>query len=127
MSVGDPGRNDRGPTIDPPAPALGTDHRHDLVPRGGVDWRPAWLARKTSAPTWFVDDGTDVTERLALVAPPTLLIFGDSDPISPIAIGEFLLNRLPSAQLKVVPGGTHDLIEERPDVVAEWIDAHLRL
>ena len=99
----------------------------DIRRLGGVDWRPAWLARKTSAPTWFVDDGTDVTERLALVAPPTLLIFGDSDPISPIAIGEFLLNRLPSAQLKVVPGGTHDLIEERPDVVAEWIDAHLRL
>jgi pimeloyl-ACP methyl ester carboxylesterase len=33
---------------------------------------------------------------------------------------------LPSALLEVIPGATHDLEEEFPDLVASLIEAHLR-
>jgi len=56
---------------------------------------------------------------------PTLLVFGDADPISPVAVGRFLLDRLPSARLEIVAGGTHDLEEEYPDLLASLIEAHL--
>jgi pimeloyl-ACP methyl ester carboxylesterase len=92
---------------------------------GGVDWRAAWRARNSAAPPWFVDDRTDVTDRLGSVGAPTLLVYGDADPISPVAVGEFLRDRLPRARLEIVPGGTHDLEVERADLVARLIGDHL--
>jgi pimeloyl-ACP methyl ester carboxylesterase len=92
---------------------------------GAVDWREAWRARDSAAPSWFVDDRTDVTDRLGSVEAPTLLVYGDADPISPVAVGEFLRDRLPRARLEIVPGGTHDLEVERADLVARLIGDHL--
>jgi pimeloyl-ACP methyl ester carboxylesterase len=97
----------------------------DVARLGGVDWREGWRARQRTAPPWFVDDRTDVTERLASVRAPTLLIFGDADPISPVRVGEFLRDRLPNARLETVAGGTHDMEMERPDRVASLIRSHL--
>jgi pimeloyl-ACP methyl ester carboxylesterase len=97
----------------------------DVKRLGGVDWRPAWRALHQQAPTWFIDDRTDVTEQLGDVRAPTLLVFGDADPLIPVRVGEFLRDRLPDARLEIVPGGTHDMDEECPDVLANLIRAHL--
>lgn len=94
---------------------------------GAVDWRPSFREKRPEAPTWFVDDRTDFTDRLRSVTQPTLLVFGDRDLIAPVAVGEFLRDRLSTAKLEVVPGATHDLEEEYPDVLASLIEAHLRL
>ena len=97
----------------------------DVRRLGGVDWREAWRARQRLTPQWFADDRTDLTDRLASVQTPTLLIFGDADPISPVPVGQFLRDRLPDARLEIIPGGTHDMTTDCADRVATLIEAHL--
>lgn len=98
----------------------------DVTRLGGADWRPEYTRNLTHVPRWFVDDRTDVTDRLAELHAPTLLIFGDADPISPIAVGQFLEQRIPDAQLVVIPGGTHALAVEWPEEIAPLVTRHLR-
>lgn len=93
---------------------------------GGMDWRAAFVSRRPAAPRWFVDDAADLTERLGDVSAPVQLVFGERDLIAPVAIGQHLLARLPRAWLEVVPGATHDLEEEEPDLLASLIEMHLR-
>src|ERR1700735_1821520 len=50
----------------------------------------------------FYDDASDFTDRLASVEVRTLLLAGTEDPLSPVAVGEFLRDRIPSATLSVV-------------------------
>ncbi|HEX4334368.1 MAG TPA: alpha/beta fold hydrolase [Polyangiaceae bacterium] len=104
------------------APAGGVD----VVGLGGVDWRAAFVAQRPTAPRWLVNDRTDLSDRLTSVVAPTLLILGDRDPIAPVAIGTHLQEHLPDARLEIVPGATHDIEDEAPDVVAALIEAHLR-
>ncbi len=78
------------------------------------------------APRWFVHDATDFSDRLTAITPPTLLVFGEDDPIAPPAIGQFMLGRLPTAKLEILPDASHDLEEEHPAFLASLIEAHLR-
>jgi len=93
---------------------------------GALDWREAFLEERPHAPRWFVDDAIDFSDRLAAISAPTLLVFGADDLIAPPAVGEFLLERLPSARLEIVPDASHDLDEEHPAFIASLIEAHLR-
>ena len=68
------------------------------------DWWPQYLIDLPDAPRWFVDDRTDLTSQLHAIETPTLLIWSDSDPVSPLAAGEFLAERLPNAELVVIKG-----------------------
>ena len=56
---------------------------------------------------------------------PVLLLWGDADPISPVAVGRRLAELFPSAELIVFAGGTHDLVAERAGEVTPHIDRHL--
>ena len=67
----------------------------------------------------------DLSDRLPEIGTPTLLLWGDADPISPVAVGRRLAERLPHARLVVIPGGTHDLVHERAAEVLPHIEAHL--
>lgn len=57
---------------------------------------------------------------------PVLLLCGDADPISPVAVGRRLAELLPRAELVVIPGGTHDLVCDRAAEVAPHIDSAIR-
>ncbi|MES1178595.1 MAG: alpha/beta hydrolase [Myxococcales bacterium] len=98
----------------------------DLSSFGAVDWRPEFRARNPGAPGWFMDDCTELSTRLHEITVPVLLIWGDSDPISPVAVGERLAELLPRSELVVLNGGTHDLAFERADEVAALIERHLQ-
>jgi pimeloyl-ACP methyl ester carboxylesterase len=63
---------------------------------------------------------------LRYINAPTLLIWGDADPISPPAVGVRLQSLLPGADLVVVRGGDHMLARDRAGEVAPHIHAHLR-
>jgi pimeloyl-ACP methyl ester carboxylesterase len=76
-------------------------------------------------PNWFLEDRTDFTDRLAEIRAPTLLVWSDADPISPLAISRFLAERMPRARGVTVRGGTHAFANERPDEVAALIRSHL--
>ena len=97
----------------------------DVASLGAEDWRPAYRSSHAGLPAWFVDEREDLTDRLRKLAIPVLLLWGDDDPISPVAVGQRLAKLLPCAELVVFPGGTHDLVRERAAEVAPHIDRHL--
>jgi poly(3-hydroxyoctanoate) depolymerase len=98
-----------------------------MAEHGAEDWRQAFRLAHPRLPSWFESAQVDLTHQLSTVACPTLLLWGDDDPISPVSVGQALASLLPNAQLVVIPGGTHDLALGRADVIAPLIDRHLSL
>lgn len=99
----------------------------DVSALGGIDWRDTARRVQPNAPSWFLEDRTDVTPLLGQIKHPTLLIYGDADLIAPPRVGKLLLEKLPNARLEVIPDATHDLEIDYPDLIAAMIEAHLRL
>jgi len=97
----------------------------DVIALGGADWRPAYRAELPGVPDWFVVDRTDLTERLAEIRAPTLLLNGDADPLCPPPVARLLAARIPGARSALLPGGTHAFASERPEEVAAAIRAHV--
>jgi len=69
----------------------------------------------------------DVGEHAERVTAPTLLLWGDEDPVVPISVAHKLAARLPQARLTTFPGVGHCPMLEQParfnELVADWIDA----
>ncbi len=93
---------------------------------GASDWRDDYYRTYPRAARWIGEVSEDLSDALRTIRIPTLLVWGDSDSISPVAVGRHLLERLPNAELQIVPGGNHDLAQTHPKMVAELIAAHLR-
>ncbi len=104
-----------------------------VVTSGGIDvsdlraedWRPAFVAANPSFPRWFVDFKADLSTDLRAIRVPVLLLWGDADPISPVAVGTRLQALLPQARMHVFEGGEHDLANRLAPSVASLIDKHL--
>jgi pimeloyl-ACP methyl ester carboxylesterase len=60
----------------------------------------------------------DVTERLAEIKSPTLILCGSEDQLTPLRNSQFLAGAIPMASLKVIPEAGHMLMLEKPDEVA---------
>ncbi|HEU0074947.1 MAG TPA: alpha/beta hydrolase [Dehalococcoidia bacterium] len=109
----------------------GTSGGIDMARFNAEDWRDAYateyLPSFNHAPSWFVDDRTDLTAQIASISAPSLLLWGAEDRISPPAAGEYLATLLPDSRFVTVPGGTHALPAEKPDEVALQIAAFLEL
>jgi pimeloyl-ACP methyl ester carboxylesterase len=97
----------------------------DVAGLGGSDWRADYRAAHPAAARWITNDWPDHTNELPSITAPTLLVWGDNDAISPVAVGEHLASLLPNATLRVVAGGTHSLAVDRAEEVAAEIEAHL--
>jgi pimeloyl-ACP methyl ester carboxylesterase len=97
----------------------------DVARLGGADWRQAYRSSRPTVPSWFIDDRTDLTDRLGLIRAPTLLLFSDVDPIAPPSVARFLAERIPDSRVATVAGGTHAFASERPDEVASILRDHL--
>jgi pimeloyl-ACP methyl ester carboxylesterase len=93
--------------------------------QGAADWRAAYLRDHPNAARWITEPQPDLSASIARIEAPTLLLWGDRDPISPLAVGEHLATLLPNARLHVVHGGAHDLAVTHADEVAGQIAAHL--
>ena len=104
----------------------GTSGGIDVSRFGGEDWRADERDRGASeqAPTWFIDDHTDLTSRIASISAPALLIWGEDDRISPPDAGEYLASLLPHARFAVVAGG-HDHPSAHPGATAALINQFL--
>lgn len=92
---------------------------------GAGDWRADYRKSYPNAAAWVTAERSVPPEPVEKIAAPTLLIWGDVDPISPIAVGQHLAQRLPKAALEIVAGGNHDLARTHADQVARLIAAHL--
>jgi pimeloyl-ACP methyl ester carboxylesterase len=99
----------------------------DLAAFDGEDWRPTIRAAHPGLPDWFTSYQEDLTPKLSALRIPTLLLWGDADPISPVKAGQRLASLLPHSELHVVPGGDHHLGCTFAGLVAPLIDRHLSL
>jgi pimeloyl-ACP methyl ester carboxylesterase len=93
---------------------------------GVTDWRPSFFAAYPEIPRWLAEDARDLSAFAQTLTIPTLLLWGDDDPISPIGIGERLRSLIRGSELHVFEGGQHDLGFKHADVVAPLIARHLR-
>jgi len=93
---------------------------------GAADWREDYFRLFPGAAQWIGAPGPDLSDEIRTIKAPTLLLWGDSDPISPVAVGERLSQLLPRAELHVIAGAGHDLAQTHVLEVAELIGAHLR-
>jgi pimeloyl-ACP methyl ester carboxylesterase len=97
----------------------------DVAGVGGADWREEYRAEYPHAAPWITGSWPDATDQVRTVTAPTLLIWGDADPISPVPVGEQLHGLLRASTLRVIAGGTHSLARDHPDEVAALIADHL--
>jgi pimeloyl-ACP methyl ester carboxylesterase len=93
---------------------------------GASDWRADYRHQFSRAADWIMQRSATVELPVELIDEPTLLIWGNSDPISPVAVGLHLERRIPNAKLRVVPGGNHSLGSNKPDAVATLTAEHLK-
>lgn len=97
----------------------------DITDLGACDWRPEFFAANPAVPRWFSSCTDNLAPSLHLLTVPALLLWGDADPISPVAVGQRLASLLPHATLHVAPGGTHELANLLAAGIAPLIDEHL--
>lgn len=98
----------------------------DLRAFDAEDWRPAMRDAHPDLPDWFTTYHEDLTPDLSALHIPTMLLWGDADPISPVKVGQRLASLLPQSHLQVFPGGDHNLGYAFAHLVAPLIDQHLR-
>lgn len=98
----------------------------DVASLGASDWRGPYRAEYPEAADWLLTDRTELTAELHRVAIPTLLLWGDADPISPVEVGHRLAELLPRARLRVLAGGDHMFARDRAAEIAPWVMEHLR-
>ena len=97
----------------------------DMAGLGAADWRPDYRKAFPNAAPWITAGTAWPPLPVEKIEAPTLLIWGDADPISPVAVGRHLERRIPNAGLEIVPGGDHDVAATHPDQVAALIARHL--
>ncbi|VVE73391.1 alpha/beta hydrolase [Pandoraea anapnoica] len=97
----------------------------DMANLGAEDWRADFLKTNGTLPDWFVSYSSNLSGELHKIVQPTLLLWGDADPYSPVAVGEKLLMSLPDARLHVVRGGHHDLASVHAAELAPLVNDHL--
>jgi pimeloyl-ACP methyl ester carboxylesterase len=97
----------------------------DISDLGAQEWRESFQAANPTFPRWFADYKEDLTEQLKKINMPVVLLWGDADPISPVAVGQRLASLLPRAELHVIRGGDHDLANTCPHTVTPLIDEYL--
>ena len=97
----------------------------DMTELGASDWRSDYRESFPDAAAWITEARSSPAVPVERIAAPTLLIWGDSDPISPAAVGRHLEARIADSRLHVVPGGGHDLAQTHAEMVVPLIAKHL--
>ena len=96
----------------------------DMPRFGAEDWRADYRASFPRAASWITGPAVASTLPVENITAPVLLIWGDRDPISPVAVGRHLAGRIPNAELQVIAGGDHDVAVMHADSVAPLIAKH---
>jgi pimeloyl-ACP methyl ester carboxylesterase len=92
---------------------------------GGKPWQADYFAAFPEAGRWIADPVADLSDQIRSIRAPVLLLWGDADPISPVAVGERLSSLLPNARLCILSGADHDLAQTHVDVVAAELQRHV--
>ena len=92
----------------------------DLTPFNVSDWREDYQ-QTFSVPDWFVGHQTYLDDQLYKIDCPVLLIWGDADSISPVAVGQYLHGKIVISELHIIENGQHDLANVYAEQVATLI------
>lgn len=98
----------------------------DLTGLGCADWRPIYRRDHPHGASWITEVRADHTAELHAVTQPALLLWGDADPLSPLAVAHRLETLLPRTELVIVPGGDHGFVKQHPELICESIIRHLQ-
>jgi 3-oxoadipate enol-lactonase len=75
---------------------------------------------------WWASVYHDTLSRLHCIQAPTLVMHGEQDAMAPISNARLLAERIPDAELCIVPGAGHAYMPERPeesfDALTSWLD-----
>ena len=93
----------------------------DVMRFGASDWRPAYRAEYPQAAAWITEARADHTAEIASIAQPSLLLWGDADTVSPLAVGRHLARLLRNSRLQVIAGGTHSFAQDRAAEIAPLV------
>ncbi len=93
----------------------------DMRTFGAVDWRPGSRAAHPGAPPWAFAPQPDLADQIATIRVPTLLLWADHDPISPLAVGRRLHELLTNSQLTVYASDDHWVVRDHATDVARRI------
>lgn len=78
------------------------------------------------AATCRVAVGFDLLDRLSEIKAPTLLLYGEHDLATPVALGKEIQSRIKGAELKIIEGAAHTGPVERPEtfnrLLLEFLD-----
>lgn len=99
----------------------------DLTPFNIQDWRTEYQEQYPRYPEWFMTTNVNYDEYLGKINIPILLIWGDADPISPVAVGKYLNTKLKDSTLKIISNGKHNLAEEHAKEVSLYINQFLKV
>ena len=97
----------------------------DVAGLGGADWRDDYRKSYPEAAAWITVDRPNHSDEIGALPQPTLLLWGDADPISPVAVGERLRTLLQRAELRVIAGGAHSFAADRAETVAPLVMSHV--
>ena len=97
----------------------------DMTGLGASDWRASYRKSFPRAAPWITEPRAAGPLPVERIATPTLLLWGDADPISPVAVGRHLEARVPDACLHIVSGGDHDIAKTHAAELAPLIERHL--
>jgi pimeloyl-ACP methyl ester carboxylesterase len=97
----------------------------DMAGLGASDWRESYRKSFPHAMPWITEPRAAALLPVEKIAAPTLLLWGDSDPISPTTVARHLQSRLQNSHLHIVAGGDHDLARTHAAEVAPLIARHL--
>jgi pimeloyl-ACP methyl ester carboxylesterase len=67
----------------------------------------------------------DTAGRLGLIRAPTLVLTGDDDQVIPGESSQLLVERIPNATLRIVPGTGHLFFAEQPEETIEILAGFL--
>lgn len=77
---------------------------------------------------WWASVFHDTVSRLGTIQAPTLVMHGDRDAMDPLGNARLLADRIPAAELAVVPGAGHAYALEQPEESFElfmrWLQRH---
>jgi pimeloyl-ACP methyl ester carboxylesterase len=75
---------------------------------------------------WWASVYHDTLSRLHGIEAPTLVMHGEQDAMAPVSNARLLADRIPDAELCLVPGAGHAYMLERPqeslDLLTDWLD-----
>jgi pimeloyl-ACP methyl ester carboxylesterase len=83
------------------------------------------VGRESTKADYTACNGFDVTERLAELNLPTLVLVGDQDRMTPLKYSTYLHQHIHGSSLTVVPGAGHLVMAEKPPETSDAIKAFL--